>query len=305
MHTKPTGIAAFDSLRQTVAPTSESLSPTNWTADEPHCSDLVNAAARDSRVDDLKASCARIADLRAAQVTPQPAAPTTSDATGFGRTGPTGTKAVNSVDAGGTKGGGISLVVDEAAQERMDFTLGLDVPITLSTVDTVEMRPIFALDFKVDVPGAFSDTWVMNLRTGASSRYENFYFDSVMNVGGVLYGANSEGLFELGGDDDDGAPIEAVLDFGLKSFGSNQLKRLEQIYLTVASTGPMFVRVTAEGASYTYTMRDFNEAMQTQRVTPGKGMRANYFGFEVGNIDGADFELSAVEVLVAESSRRI
>lgn len=204
-----------------------------------------------------------------------------------------------------TLGLDIDLTVDETAQERLDFTLGLDVPMTFSTVDTVEMLPIFAFDFNVDVPGAFRDTWVMNLRTGASSRYENFYFDSFMNVDGVLYGANSEGLFELGGDDDDGAPIEAVIDFGLKSFGSNQLKRLEQIYLTVASDGPMFVRVTAEGASYTYTMRDFNEAMQTQRVTPGKGMRANYFGFEVGNIDGADCELSAVEVLVAESARRI
>lgn len=194
---------------------------------------------------------------------------------------------------------------DLTAQERVDFKIGLDIPMTFSTVDVVSIEPVFWFSVPIDVPGAFTDTWVMNLRTGASSRYESYPFESTANIGGRYFAAGAEGLYELGGDDDDGAPIEAVIDFGLKSFGSNQLKRLEQIYLTVASDGPMFVRVTAEGASYTYTMRDFNEAMQTQRVTPGKGMRANYFGFEVGNIDGADFELSAVEVLVAESARRI
>jgi hypothetical protein len=118
-------------------------------------------------------------------------------------------------------------------------------------------------------------------------------------------GVSDAGIFELSGDSDDGEPISARIDFGLKRFGSDKLKRLEQIYLGIKSDGQMYVKVSAEGVSYTYPMRDFNPELQIQRVTPGKGMRANYFGFELGNTAGSDFEFSSISTLVAETARRI
>lgn len=194
---------------------------------------------------------------------------------------------------------------DAASQESLTFTLGLDVPMTYSTIDEVAIEPVFWFSVPIEVPGAFTDTWVMNLRTGASTRYEGYPFDALANIGGKYLAAGVDGLYELDGDDDAGEPINAYADFGVKSFGTDSLKRLEQIYLGISSSGQMYVKVSAEGAAYTYTMREFSEYLQTQRVTVGKGMRANYFGFEIGNVAGADFELSSVNVLVAESARRI
>lgn len=204
---------------------------------------------------------------------------------------------------------GVGVDFDISATETVDedvlVTVGLSVPMTVSTIETADARSIFWFDVPMDVPGAFVDTWVVNTASGGSTRYDNYPFESVANIGGYLVGVSDAGIFELSGDSDDGDPINARVDYGLQRFGSGNLKRLEQIYLGIKSTGQMYVKVTAEGASYTYPLRDFSEYMQTQRVTPGKGMRATYFGFELGNTLGSDFELSSFSTLVAETARRI
>jgi len=197
------------------------------------------------------------------------------------------------------------LSATDAADEVVEFTAGFSVAMSTSTEEVVDARSIFWFEVPIDVPGAFVDTWVANASTGGSTRYENYPFESLANIGGYYVGVSDAGIFELSGDSDDGEPISARIDFGLKRFGSDRLKRLEQIYLGIKSDGQMYVKVSAEGVSYTYPMRDFSPELQIQRVTPGKGMRANYFGFELGNTAGSDFEFSSISTLVAETARRI
>ena len=200
---------------------------------------------------------------------------------------------------------GITMGASIAANERIDFGFVLDIPVELSTIDVESISPVFWFDAPLECPGAFMDAWAVNLDSGASTEYRNYPFETVANIGGRYFGAAFEGLYELTGDTDAGVPIEAKFDIGRKDFGNKQLKRIEQIYLGITSKGQMMVKVTAEGASYTYPMREFGEHIQTQRVTPGKGMRANYFGFEIGNTAGCEFEITSLDMMVAESARRI
>lgn len=200
---------------------------------------------------------------------------------------------------------GITMSASIATNERISVDLGLDVPVTLSTIETVEITPVFWFDAPLECPGAFMDAWAVNLDNGATTEYRSYPFETVANIGGRYFGAAFDGLYELAGDTDAGAPIDAKFDIGRKDFGNNQLKRVDQIYLGITSKGQMFVKVSAEGASYTYPMREFGEHIQTQRVTVGKGMRANYFGFEIGNTAGCDFEITSLNMMVAESARRI
>ena len=214
-------------------------------------------------------------------------------------------QAVYKADAPFGFGLGIAMSTSVAAIERISVDLGLDVPITLSTIETAEVSPVFWFDAPLECPGAFMDAWAVNLDNGASTEYRSYPFETVANIGGRYFGAAFEGLYELAGDTDAGAPIEAKFDIGRKDFGNDQLKRVDQVYLGITSKGQMFVKVSAEGASYTYPMREFGEHIQTQRVTVGKGMRANYFGFEIGNTAGCDFEITSLNMMVAESARRI
>ena len=214
-------------------------------------------------------------------------------------------QAVYKADAPFGFGLGIAMSTSVAAIERISVDLGLDVPVTLSTIETAEVSPVFWFDAPLECPGAFMDAWAVNLDNGASTEYRSYPFETVANIGGRYFGAAFEGLYELAGDTDAGAPIEAKFDIGRKDFGDHQLKRVENVYLGITSKGQMFVKVSAEGASYTYPMREFGEHIQTQRVTVGKGMRANYFGFEIGNTAGCDFEITSLNMMVAESARRI
>lgn len=200
---------------------------------------------------------------------------------------------------------GTTMGASIAANERIDFGFVLDIPLETSTIETADISPVFWFDAPLECPGAFMDAWAVNLDNGASTEYRSYPFETVANIGGRYFGAAFEGLYELSGDTDAGAPIEAKFDIGRKDFGNNQLKRVDQIYLGITSKGQMFVKVSAEGASYTYPMREFGEHIQTQRVTVGKGMRANYFGFEIGNTAGCDFEITSLNMMVAESARRI
>lgn len=214
-------------------------------------------------------------------------------------------QALYNADASLGFGLGVTMDASVAANERIDFGFVLDVPVELSTIDVESISPVFWFDAPLECPGAFMDAWAVNLDNGASTEYRNFPFETMANIGGRYFGASFDGLFELGGDTDAGAPIEAKFDIGLKNYGSTQLKRVENVYLGISSKGQMFVKVSAEGASYTYPMREFGEHIQTQRVTPGKGLRANYFGFEIGNTAGCDFEITSLNMMVAESARRI
>lgn len=192
-----------------------------------------------------------------------------------------------------------------AYNAEVQVQLGLNLPVTCTTIEQASVTPVLGMDVAIELPGAFMDAWAVNLDSGGVTRYTNYPFETVANIGGRRFGASFDGLFELAGTTDAGTPIEAKFDIGLKDFGNRQLKRVDQIYLDVSSTGQMTVAVSAEGASYTYPVRSYGADIQTQRATPGKGMRANYFGFEIGNTAGCDFEITSLNFLVAESARRI
>ena len=155
------------------------------------------------------------------------------------------------------------------------------------------------------VPGQNVSVWSVNAETGASAAYEDYPFNSFATIGGRHFGAASDGIYELVGDDDAGVPIQAHLNLGQRNFGTSKLKAMPYAYLGVASDGLMVVRVTTEGASYTYKARAASAEMQTQRVDFGRGLRANYFTLELMNENGADFDLDVIELAATPLTRRI
>lgn len=147
--------------------------------------------------------------------------------------------------------------------------------------------------------------WVVNAETEATTRYENFDFNSYGMIDGRYFGCKTDGLYLLEGDKDGTDFIRASIDFGNDNFGSSLRKACPHAYLGVASSGTMYLKVTVEGEEYIYAARSDDPEMQVQRVDLGKGIRANYLRFEIYNSDGCDFELDTVEFSVVALSRRI
>ncbi len=149
-------------------------------------------------------------------------------------------------------------------------------------------------------------TYCVNLTSNATSRYENFDFNSMALVhDGAYYALSSAGLSQLGGDTDAGASIDAMVSLGVQDMGTDLLKHLQAVYLSVASTTPMLLCVGTNGVYYEFEARGSSEELAIQRVDVARGMRASVFKLDVYNTDGGDFSLYSVRADAIKSKRRI
>jgi hypothetical protein len=195
----------------------------------------------------------------------------------------------------------VDLVRDAAARSSATASATYDLDQILSAI-AMSLATASAGAPVWDQPAA---AWVVNYDTSASSLYENFSFNSYAKVGEKYFGCTADGIYLLEGDDDDGAPVHASINLGKSTLGTPLQKRMADCYLGVSSADTMYLKLTVDGTPYTYVARRSGEAMQAQRVDIGKGLKANYFTFEIYNHDGCDFELDKVEFRLAELTRRI
>lgn len=158
---------------------------------------------------------------------------------------------------------------------------------------------------EVPMPGDTAEVWVVNAETAASSRYEQYQFNSFAQIGGEYFGCRADGVYQLDGDDDAGEPVQAMVGFGKQSFGTAAKKRVPTAYVGVSSGGKLYLKVLVEGAEYLYVARGDSEQLREQRFDIGRGLSATYFEFELYNEGGADFELDTVEFVVIPLGRRI
>jgi len=152
--------------------------------------------------------------------------------------------------------------------------------------------------------------WVMNTETKALTRYTQFPFNSFMRVGGNVYGVSDVGLYRLGGDTDDGAPIAAQVRRGLNDLGTRVFKRTPSFYVGYSSTGELRIKAVVVGEDgereahvYALKARDAANA-RVARAKLGRGLRSVYWDFVVENADGADFDVDVFELEAVLMKRR-
>lgn len=149
--------------------------------------------------------------------------------------------------------------------------------------------------------------WVMNARTGSLVEYDNFEFNSIVKFGDQYLASGPAGVFILGGDDDDGDEIAALIRTGLPDYGNSFLKRLTRIYVSGDFRGDMyFSTISTEDGKRTYALTDNGMTGEQQRRVPiGKGPKSVRWGLEIANKDGAKFGISKVIVYPKNLRRRI
>lgn len=189
--------------------------------------------------------------------------------------------------------------------------------VRITLADSIRLTPVTALMmlFKptlldaIEVsaahvsPNGTITTWVVNTRTGAVTEYGNYEFNSFAQRGHKYLGASSTGLYELNGDDDQGADIIARIKSGWAQFAGSRYSMFKAAYLGVHGSGDVFFKVEA-GTGETYTYQVVVQDMQTTKVRMGKGLRARYFSFELVTT-GQDFDLDTIEFVPIVAQRRV
>jgi len=178
--------------------------------------------------------------------------------------------------------------------------------MSLSAVLGARIDTVFYVSFSDSISQVGDDAavWVVNTVTQASTRYENFGFNSFGKWEGAYYGAKSDGLYLLDGDDDNGTPIDAMIAFGVQTFGDTLYKRVPTVYIGARSNGKLLLRVKDADREYLYETRTSSPKLATQRFDIGRGLRLNAFEFELYNQDGDDFELATIEFIPLLTKRK-
>jgi hypothetical protein len=151
--------------------------------------------------------------------------------------------------------------------------------------------------------------FVMNTITNAATTFEQFPYNSFAEIGGNYYAAGPSGLVQIdaGNTDLSNAPINAVLRTGMMDFRDSRLKRLSDFYIAMRSDGDIKLTVTCDELDpYEYYIRPHDIATLRQRKDLiGKGLRGRYWGFELSNIDGCNFDFDAYNMVVMPTDRRV
>jgi hypothetical protein len=162
----------------------------------------------------------------------------------------------------------------------------------------------YAVNLSHDLPTAPG-----HVQIDETTRYTNFPFTQIVRFGAKHYGVGLDGLYELGGETDNGAPIAWNFRTGESDLDSPQKKRVLAAYLA-GRLGPQAVITSHMGeraggtTAYSYTSPR-TSAAQNHRQKFGRGAKEIYFGLEVADASGGALFLEGLEFEVNETKRKI
>ncbi len=146
----------------------------------------------------------------------------------------------------------------------------------------------------------------MNTKNRAASLYPSFPFNSFAKIGDDYYGASSEGLFKLSGDTDDGEDIEAEIAFGSHEFNPNGKSSVYDAYIALRNDGEIALKIkTDDDTERWYSISRTSDVLRDHRMKTRKGVKSRFWSFSLANIDGADFEVDAIELVPIILKRRV
>ncbi|BEP34347.1 hypothetical protein GmRootV59_13210 [Variovorax sp. V59] len=183
-------------------------------------------------------------------------------------------------------------------------TIIFGVAVSTTEIDVVSMRDAIRFAIPITLPGAQLEVHAVNLDGYGSTAYAGYAFNSFARIGDRYYGAKLDGLFLLGGPDDDGQPIDANFCPGKLDFGTSLEKTVSEVYVGVASGAPLLMRVNTPTGQFDYLALSHSDELRQHRFKLGKGVKANYLTPVFYNQDGADFEVDSLEFMVADLSRK-
>jgi hypothetical protein len=179
-------------------------------------------------------------------------------------------------------------------------------PLTLSSILAAVMGTEVSAGSDVPLYEQAGEVWAVSLaEDAATSTFEDYPFNSFGTIGGRAFGAKQDGVFRLEGDTDGGAPIRSSVSYGKQDFGTKTEKHMTRAYVGASSTGALYLKVIAGGVEHVYAARSSSAELAQQRFDVGRGIKGNYFTFELFNKNGGDFEIDSVSFFAAEFKRRI
>lgn len=144
--------------------------------------------------------------------------------------------------------------------------------------------------------------YAVNVQTGALTQYVGFAFLGFTQVGQELYACRSDGVYRVRHGDDDGEPLQALIDLGATDYGSSQIKRLGAVYFGLETDGDVTMRLATDSGEQAYRVARHGVM---DRVVTAKGASGRLWNMTLEIEDATHFELDAIEAQVGATTRRL
>lgn len=186
---------------------------------------------------------------------------------------------------------------------------GVFLPMdVLNTSGAPRFAPMTGTGLAYESPGDTYDAKVLNTGIAALTEFTNYRFNSFARIGDDYYAAGPAGLVRIDtGGSDAGQPINWVVRTGQHDDKDPGLKRLPEVVLGLRSNGNITVRVHKDDNTFfDYALPAVKKTtIHQHRVKPGKGMRSRWFQVELRGVGGASLELDSLQMLMAQTKRRL
>jgi hypothetical protein len=149
--------------------------------------------------------------------------------------------------------------------------------------------------------------YITNLKNNATTQ-RRFDFNSMFKFNGKVWFTNSTGLNTIGGNDDNGADIDAYFEPVTTDFGVPNPKRARFVHLGFETDGDLEVDVSFDGSSsetLSFTPQSSKTGQQRMTVAVSRTYQGRYFTTQIRNVDGADFAIDGYDVEFYTLSQRI
>ncbi len=147
---------------------------------------------------------------------------------------------------------------------------------------------------------------VTNTRNFAISEYTNFAFNSMCQFNGKYLYARANGIYEGGGNDDNGTQIEASYKTGVIDTYTTEIQRLRDAYLSFRSNGSIQLFSVGEeiNARAYFITTSVGSTIHERRVKFERGIKDRHFNFGISNVNGSTLEVDSVKILTEPLRKR-
>ena len=147
---------------------------------------------------------------------------------------------------------------------------------------------------------------VTNARTFAVSEYANFAYNSMAIFNGKYLYAKADGIYEGGGDNDNGADIAAGYKTGTFDINATEVQKLRNVWMNYRSDGDikLFSVGNEVNARWYPFVNSTNGTMHERRQKFERGIKDNHFSFGISNVAGSSFEIKTAKILTEPIRKR-
>lgn len=139
----------------------------------------------------------------------------------------------------------------------------------------------------------------VNLSNFAVTQFCQYPFNSFCEIAGKHFGASDDGIFELTGNDDAGADIDAFAELILSDFGISNIKKIRSVFVGGEADGKLTLTLKDdEDNSRAYDLRLTSGSKQSSgKVDVGRDGLGRYWQVRIDNKNGVYFAIDSIELL--------